>query len=257
MSYDHNPPPTDMSLCIQSQLEPYRPSGPVHGPQYRPFSRSLTSYSTMNDWMGTQGREQPTNVPVTLTDGNWKYVRPATIGASLDEKEALRRLVPNDDAYFQRYMELVDKKAYRYPDPGMQKQREGCLGGSWRHVKQVLGQGGNNLVFVDGLTRLYDHSELNEQLTRRKVAHVANNSTPLGKVSTPLYSVNRNDISSYRQFRQHEQEKRDFKPWMVPKPSRMPAINEAKPPSRLQTQIHGVKTAADPNKAHRGFYQRN
>jgi hypothetical protein len=74
-------------------------------------------------------------------------------GASIDEQAAMRRLVPNNDAYFQRYLELADKKAYRYPDPGVHKTREGCMGGSWRHIKQVLGQGANNLVYIDGKSR--------------------------------------------------------------------------------------------------------
>ena len=35
------------------------------------------------------------------------------------------------------------------------RERQGRIGGSWRHIKEVLGHGGSRVVFVDGKSEVF------------------------------------------------------------------------------------------------------
>merc|ERR1711893_319887 len=108
------------------------------------------------------------------------------------------------DDYYSRYMQLSQNVAYRYPDPGPPRQREGAIGGSWRHIKEVLGHGGSRVVFVDGLVSLYDIDK----------HHLAKKHMPLrASISTPLYGASRHDSDSYQKLLKDDLEKQAYKPW--------------------------------------------
>lgn len=71
----------------------------------------------------------------------------------------------DSESMFRRsYSDLAQQIAYRYPNPGMPKAREGAIGGTWRHVKEVLGHGGSRVCFIDGLVRIYDQEKFTEAL---------------------------------------------------------------------------------------------
>uniref|UniRef100_A0A2C9KFR0 Uncharacterized protein n=1 Tax=Biomphalaria glabrata TaxID=6526 RepID=A0A2C9KFR0_BIOGL len=59
------------------------------------------------------------------------------------------------------YSELASQIAYRYPNPGLPRAREGAMGGTWRHIKEVQAFTGSRLCFIDGLVSLYDQEDFN------------------------------------------------------------------------------------------------
>jgi len=207
--------------------ESYRP--PPVFPDYHPFTRSKTTYAGMNDWM-LADREK-TNVPPTITDQNWKHKGPA-----------------RDTSYEQLYRELISKRAYRFPNPGPPRKREGNVGASWRHIKEVPSYSGSKVYYVDGIVGLYDSTSLNQKLASR--------SLPLApSYGTPLFAMNRNDVSGYRKQRDYNLERQKFKPWLMentdtinPLPQPLPSIPYAQPPNIDRT---GGSTG------YKGFYQRN
>jgi len=123
--------------------------------RYRPSSRHKigayeTTYGHMNDWMKMQRQSGP-GLPVTMSDSNFQ--------------EILKSQSKEHDMQFQKsYNKLTSKIAYRYPNPGMPRQRQGRIGGSWRHIKEVLGHGGSRVVYVDGLISVYDTENFNQTL---------------------------------------------------------------------------------------------
>ncbi|XP_074660791.1 uncharacterized protein LOC141913217 isoform X2 [Tubulanus polymorphus] len=229
---DHNPGCLNPTINLsKSKFEPYRPPLKLEG--YMPFSKSKTTYNGMNDWMGMQGRIG--SVPVAMSDGNWRKVPPLS---------APYRPSTQED-YYRKYKELTQKKAYRYPNPGKPIVREGNIGGSWRHVKEVLGNKGYRVIYIDGVVRHYDHSKLNEELADRKT----------GVRGTPKYALSRQDLNNHRLDGENE-----FKPWLPPQLVQqqlqqhtrgLPPIYDAQPPRRL------VSPQPDSSDRHRGFYQRN
>lgn len=60
------------------------------------------------------------------------------------------RNLPEEDDFEQTYIDLVSKRAYRHPHPGAPKGREGCMGGTWRHMKEAIGYGPGRLMWIDG-----------------------------------------------------------------------------------------------------------
>ena len=112
-------------------------------PQIR---REGTTYGYMNDW--THFRDVNSGVPQTIADTNYKNVQN-------DEHDVL---------YNKTYADLTSKIAYRHPNPGVPRQRQGRIGGSWRHIKEVLGHGGSRVVYVDGLISVYDQENFNQHL---------------------------------------------------------------------------------------------
>ncbi|XP_076471407.1 uncharacterized protein LOC143301187 [Babylonia areolata] len=69
-----------------------------------------------------------------------------------------------EDYYKRVYDDMTKKIAYRWPNPGTPRNREGRIGGTWRHIKEVLGHGGSRFVFVDGLVSVYDDQKFTEKL---------------------------------------------------------------------------------------------
>ncbi|XP_062576394.1 uncharacterized protein LOC134238279 isoform X5 [Saccostrea cucullata] len=94
--------------------------------------RERTTYGNMNDWM----KVSRNGVPVTMSDNNWHNLKKS------EQKE-------HDLQFKKAFSNLTNKIAYRYPNPGNPRQRQGRIGGSWRHIKEVLGHGGSRVVYVD------------------------------------------------------------------------------------------------------------
>ncbi|KAL5007391.1 hypothetical protein ScPMuIL_016197 [Solemya velum] len=99
-------------------------------------------------------------VPVTVSDGYWQQVNRERF-----DPEYHASMLENIDERFRRsYTDLTSKIAYRYPNPGLPRERQGRIGGSWRHIREVRGHGGSNVLFVDGLVSMYDQEEFNHEL---------------------------------------------------------------------------------------------
>ncbi|GFR74197.1 zinc finger SWIM domain-containing protein 6 [Elysia marginata] len=71
---------------------------------------------------------------------------------------------PYDEAFQKSYTDLAHQIAYRYPNPGLPRIRQGAIGGTWRHIKEVLGHHGSRVCFVDGLVSVYDTDRFSEAL---------------------------------------------------------------------------------------------
>ena len=62
--------------------------------------------------------------------------------------------------------------------------------------------------YLLGIVGLYDSTHLNQKLASR--------SLPLApSYGTPLFAMNRNDVSGYRKQRDYNLEKQKFKPWLM------------------------------------------
>jgi len=90
---------------------------------FRPISRSKTTYGSMNSWAKSDN-----TVPQSA----------------------------RGESYQDRYLQLSANVADRYPSTGRPRERMGRIGGSWRHIREVLGYTGTQVCFVDGLVSLYD-----------------------------------------------------------------------------------------------------
>jgi len=123
----------------------------------RPLSRSRTSYAAMNEWQTRLGQAGQTMTSRAGTAGQQKQEQSAPYMAFVEPGR--------NDEFYNRYHMLSRNIAFRYPDPGQPREREGRIGGSWRHIKEVLGHTGSRVVFVDGLVRLYD---LDKSMLRKK-----------------------------------------------------------------------------------------
>lgn len=246
-SYQYQPPinPNEdpANVYRPSTVSAPIPSYPGQGfkPNYRPFSRKNTNYADMNNWMPLSN---PPNLPRTITDGNWRR---------FDMAMAYKRPggTPDTDDHFKRYQELSNKVAYRYPNPGLPRERQGRIGGSWRHIKEVLGHGGGQICFIDGLVRQYDTVKFNEYLA---TGGRASRQLPFRpKLSTPMYSMNRHDIGTYRRDLKREIDQINYKPWYKAAdnsgPRDLPVLYDAKPPSRSQRPPNTAKSTK-----YKGFY---
>uniref|UniRef100_K1R3K9 Uncharacterized protein n=1 Tax=Magallana gigas TaxID=29159 RepID=K1R3K9_MAGGI len=125
--------------------------------------RERTTYGHMNDWM----KVSRNGVPVTMSDNNWHNLKQS------EQKE-------HDIQFKKAFNNLTSKIAYRYPNPGNPRQRQGRIGGSWRHIKEVLGHGGSRVVYVDGLISVYDSENFNQALTSQvpMMPHIKNKVSP-------------------------------------------------------------------------------
>ncbi|XP_033752418.1 uncharacterized protein LOC117336143 isoform X2 [Pecten maximus] len=120
------------------------------------IQRQRTTYGHMNDWMRMamdQSSGGGTGIPTTVTDNNWQQYK--TPAQKKEESEV---------NYRKTYADLTSKIAYRYPNPGAPRLRQGRIGGTWRHIKEVLGHGGGRVCYVDGLIRVYDDVSFNTRL---------------------------------------------------------------------------------------------
>ncbi|XP_064625862.1 uncharacterized protein LOC135486723 isoform X2 [Lineus longissimus] len=110
---------------------------------YRPAiprdTKSRTSYSQMNSWMQMPPMEKKhivqfggaSNIPPPV---HLQYYKS---GGYDDAHKAFRQLENQN-------------LANSYPHYGPPRLRNGHVGGSWRHMKEVLQAGGRRIVFVDG-----------------------------------------------------------------------------------------------------------
>lgn len=131
-----------------------------------------TTYGGMNDWH-TSARAQ----------GQFSHV-PATGNPHSAVPRAVMPSERRSDEFYRRYNQLSAKVAYQYPDPGVPRERQGRIGGSWRHIKEVLGHGGTRVVFVDGLVRLYDQ----EKKSVGQSAEWPSVQLQSARVKTPMYN---------------------------------------------------------------------
>ncbi|KAK6191956.1 hypothetical protein SNE40_003522 [Patella caerulea] len=126
------------------------------------YSQNLsnkTTYGCMNDWMNVQNRVLSSGVPVTMSDSNWMKAN-----AMADTRPGF------NDKYGKAYTELSQQIAYRHPNPGKARERQGRIGGSWRNIKEVLGHSGSRVVFVDGLVGMYDTNRFTDDLCAQQSA---------------------------------------------------------------------------------------
>ncbi|XP_052798838.1 uncharacterized protein LOC128230532 isoform X3 [Mya arenaria] len=192
----------------------------------RPLSKTKTTYGKMNEWTkASGGRDMRTGVPVTRSDGNWR-------------KQATENgLRPNNDNFNVRfresYADLTNQIAYRFPNPGLPRLRQGSIGGSWRHIKEVLGHGGSRVCYVDGLVAKYDEEQFNQDL--------ANQSTYRPHLRRQVYSPNRGiDFRSIRQAPKEEIH--------LPAVEELPMLSASEKARKMAIQ--------SPNK-HKGIYAYN
>lgn len=86
---------------------------------------------------------------------NESYAAPA-VTQSARYSGGYRTESRTSDNYHDRYMQLSSNVAQRHPHQSQPRERMGRIGGSWRHIREVLGYTGTQVCFVDGLVSLYD-----------------------------------------------------------------------------------------------------
>jgi len=132
-----------------------------------------TSYASMNEWLAMPGKAVPTKRAVIRDLTEWRelprheQIAMTTTAEDMAEEEehpTLPRPDGPEEGYKRVYDHLTNQIAYRWPNPGSPRAREGCIGGTWRHIKEVLGHGGSRFVFVDGLVSVYDQQKFTEKL---------------------------------------------------------------------------------------------
>lgn len=124
--------------------------------------RPWTTYGKMNEWMKMPGgRDSRNGIPVTLSDGNWKHTGKQTESNAKPQKDDF------NVRFRESYHDLTQQIAYRFPNPGLPRLRQGRIGGSWRHIKEVLGHAGSRVCYVDGLVAIYDEEQFNQELQAR------------------------------------------------------------------------------------------
>ncbi|XP_052232431.1 uncharacterized protein LOC127845495 isoform X3 [Dreissena polymorpha] len=150
--------------------------------------RPWTTYGKMNEWMNAPGgRDMRTGLPVTRSDGNWRAVDRGAVNKPQKEDFNVR--------FRDSYADLTNQIAYRFPNPGLPRLRQGRVGGSWRHIKEVLGHGGSRVCYVDGLVAVYDEEQFNQSLAAQ--------SPYRPHLRRQLYSANRGwDEEAARQGRE-------------------------------------------------------
>ncbi|KAL3842349.1 hypothetical protein ACJMK2_020375 [Sinanodonta woodiana] len=198
--------------------------------EFQCLPRPSTTYGKMNEWWKmTRGRET-TGVPLTMSDGNWHQIDYIT--------DAQRKSADEYNNKFKAaYADLTSKIAYRYPNPGLPRIRQGRIGGSWRHIKEVLGHGGSRVVFVDGLVSTYDQENFNQAL---------NGQIPYRPhLKTSLHNPNKIDVATTRQ-------NIEFGP--SSKAVRLPAVEEL--PMMSENERARKMALQSPHK-HKGFYRYN
>ncbi|XP_060560639.1 uncharacterized protein LOC132720500 isoform X5 [Ruditapes philippinarum] len=154
---------------------------------------SRTTYGKMNEWTKSSGgRDSRTGIPVTRSDGNWKHTpRDTDMPANTQKDDYNVR-------FRESYADLTNQIAYRFPNPGLPRLRQGRIGGSWRHIKEVLGHAGSRVCYVDGLVSVYDEEQFNQNL------HAQSPYRP--HLRRQLYSANRGfDFETARQGREAAQ----------------------------------------------------
>lgn len=127
----------------------------------REENRPWTTYGKMNEWMNMPGgRDMRSGIPLTLSDGHWHEAKQSGVLPGIHKKDGDEL----NQKFKRSYTDLTSKIAYRYPNPGLPRLRQGRIGGSWRHIKEVLGHGGSRVVYVDGLVGVYDEENFNQTL---------------------------------------------------------------------------------------------
>ncbi|XP_059170654.1 uncharacterized protein LOC131952138 [Physella acuta] len=100
-------------------------------------------------------------------NGQTSYTSNAFKQSSLQVPEREEPIERDDyNLRFKRsYTDLAQKISSRYPSSP--RRREGAIGGTWRHVREVLGHGGSMLCYIDGMVSIHDNEALQASLTKR------------------------------------------------------------------------------------------
>lgn len=212
---------TNSDECFYGSFQPRTITPAYLWEECDPFQqkRPWTTYGKMNEWA-----QRPTSsgIPLTKSDGNWRNVQ--AVGPHPPQK--------TDDynvRFRDSYHDLTSQIAYRFPNPGLPRLRQGRIGGSWRHIKEVLGHGGSRVCYVDGLVAVYDEENFNQELQAQ--------SPYRPHLRRQLYSANRGfDVEAARQGRQGFQN---------PAVEELPMISQNERDRKLAIQ--------SPNK-HKGVY---
>ncbi|XP_025086643.1 uncharacterized protein LOC112559529 isoform X2 [Pomacea canaliculata] len=94
--------------------------------------------------------------------GLWEETKPAKV-----QREAVQAPA-GDNRYSRLYDECMKHMPYRYPNPGMPRNREGSVGGSWRHVRDIANYNGSRLVYMDGINSVYDTVNFTQELQSKQ-----------------------------------------------------------------------------------------
>ncbi|XP_012942291.1 uncharacterized protein LOC106012803 [Aplysia californica] len=146
---------------IRFPVIPARPQ--TFTPMYltQEFQPDPTTYNSMNDWMRMQGQVVSSRAPVMYAGAEGFKELPSVEVSEMTSDQA----IDDYDQKFQRsYSDLAHQIAYRYPNPGLPRIRQGAIGGTWRHIKEVLGHHGSRVCFVDGLVSVYDSDKFSDAL---------------------------------------------------------------------------------------------
>merc|ERR1711990_563058 len=112
------------------------------------MSPGNSSYDAMNHWL-PQIYRKPTvefKNKINPPDSNGKLNRlPPLTNTAVNSNHCL------DFGYF-------GKSSQYQPDPGVPRMRTGRIGSSWRNITQVLGNRGNQVLFIDGAVKQTDNS---------------------------------------------------------------------------------------------------
>jgi len=129
----------------------------------RPSSRNKTTYNSMNDWMRMQGEVATSRAPVMYAGAAGFKEMPSV--ETCDKQTSSQAAEDYNDKFEKSYSDLQHQIAYRYPNPGLPRIRQGAIGGTWRHIKEVLGHhGGSRICFIDGLVSVYDTDKFTQAL---------------------------------------------------------------------------------------------
>ncbi|XP_041367551.1 uncharacterized protein LOC121382114 isoform X2 [Gigantopelta aegis] len=122
----------------------------------RAVSRQKTTYTSMNEWRDNPMARAAVCGTAPASGPRWHQDRVADAAKPLGQRSV--------DEFNKAYCNLTKQIAYIHPNPGPPRCREGRIGGTWRHIKEVLGHSGSRVVFVDGLVSIYDSENFNNAL---------------------------------------------------------------------------------------------
>lgn len=124
---------------------------------------NMTTYSSMNDWMRMQGQVMNSKAPSVMYSGAQGFKEVPQFDEA-DQQTNSASVDDYNDKFERSYTDLAHQIAYRYPNPGLPRTRTGAIGGTWRHIKEVLSDSGSRVCFVDGLVSVYDTEKFSEAL---------------------------------------------------------------------------------------------
>jgi len=127
------------------------------------YAPDPTTYNSMNDWMRMQGEVASSRAPVMYAGAEGFKEMPSV--ETCDRQTTAQAADDYNEKFEKSYSDLQHQIAYRYPNPGLPRIRQGAIGGTWRHIKEVLGHhGGSRICFIDGLVSVYDTDKFTQAL---------------------------------------------------------------------------------------------